>query len=409
VLQRIVAKLSKIYQQSVSREVKDGNDIDSELLEYYSDEMEINKFMNLANEFFNLSKSVLIQPIAYNGSPKLRIIPNNSFFVYSNNKIMPTEPTHIIICSGFYKSSPIYTIYSDTEVLVVNANKEIQYDYMQENDLDGINYYGVLPFVYINRSLSLLSPIPDTDVLRMTKILPVVLSDLNFAVMYQAFSIIYGIDLSDENLKLSPNAFWSFKSDGTPGKTPSVGVIKPEVDIQAVINLVKEQFIMWLETKGIRAGDVQTNSSNSAASGFSKIMDEMDTSEDRKSQIEYFNCAENSLWELIIEYMHPVWVKNGLIEVNQLFTPGSYIIAKFNDPKPFISRGTMVTDLKTEVDAGFLPKKKAIQELNPNMSEKEIDEMIAEINGEKTITIDTELQQNMNMANDVNQNSNSKN
>jgi hypothetical protein len=208
--------------------------------------------------------------------------------------------------------------------------------------------------------------------------------------MYQCFSIVYGVDIDSEKLERSPNAFWILKSDDA-SKKPSVGQIKPQVDISQTLELVKSELILWLETKGIKAGAVGQLTGQNFASAVSKIVDEMDTVEDRKKQVVLFQAAEQQLWNLILNYMHPVWAKAGIIENKKLFNPKAEIKIEFPEQIPLITRDELVQGQKIEVEAGFTSRKRAIRRLNPSMKPSEIDELISEIDEERSITIEEQI------------------
>lgn len=397
ILKRMIDKQSKIYQQNPSRRVVDGTTRDQELVDWYKGQFELDQKMNLANEFFNLFKSTLIMPYLYNRKPGLRAVPSDQFIVLSMNPVNPMEPTHIIVSHGSHadekgKRVAIFAAYTDAEFIMFNSDGHVMTDLMVLfGNPEGINPYGALPGVYVNRSMTSLIPVIDSDTLKMTKIIPILLSDLNYAVMFQAFSIIYAINVDDKNLEMSPSAFWSFKQDLTTQQKPEVGVIKPQVEIDAVINLIKAELVFWLETRGLKAGSVGTLDSANFASGVSKMIDEMDTSEDRKKQIEYFRQAETKLWDLVLNKMHPLWVATGAIDTNQIFTPSASVSTDFAEPLPMVSRGQIVKDLKEEHAAGFISRKRALRKLNPEMSESEIDQLIAEIDEERAANGSPEL------------------
>lgn len=383
ILPKIVDKLTNIYSTSVSRQtVPEGQ----EMLDWYVKEMNPNLILNSANEYYNLTKSSLVYPYVAKGKPKLRVIENDKFAVFSANPEEPQIPTHVILMAAKLDGVDIYWTWSDTQFMISDSEGRVRYDLMAAVDNpEGINSVGRLPFVYINASLNQLLPPADTDTMTMVKLLPILLSDLNLAAMFQCFSIIYGIDISDENIKFAPNAFWSLKSDMTSDKKPEIGTIKPQVDYDQVLNLIQAQLTMWLSSKGIRAGSIGQLTAENAASGISKLIDEMDTYEARQSQVETFVRAEAELWDLVLKYMHPYWFNRGLIDNPATFPMTAEVVTTFALQLPTQTRGAVVRDLRDERASGFISRRRAVKKLNPEMTETEIDLLIAEIDAERTV------------------------
>lgn len=389
ILNRIVRKLSRIYQEEPSRYVEDGVAKDEDLLKWYEEGIDVNTVLNLGNEFFNLMKGCLLEPFISNGKPYLRAIPFDRFFVYSDDETFPNRPTAIGVFMGFRQNSftnsqEIWHVWTDDEFLIIDQKGQVLADEMAASgNPDGINPYRKIPFVYVNRSQSLLMPKLDTDTLELTTLIPILLADINYSVMYQAFSIIYTIDVDSEDVKLNPNAIWELKSDGDGELKPEIGSIKPQVDISEVLGLIQAELAFWLNSRGIRAGSVGSVSTENMSSGISKIIDEMDAAEDRKEQVGFFTKAEKELWDLIFRHMHPVWVQYGMVENRALLSPNAKIMTNFSEQLPLLNRGDFVEDLEAEMRAGFISRRRAIKKLNPRMSESEIDELIAEIDSER--------------------------
>lgn len=393
VLQKIIDKLSKIYQQQVTRRVVEGREQDSELLVWYEENLRVNQMMNISNEFFNLTKTTLVEPYIEEGIPRLRVIPNDTFIPWSNDIVNPTTVTHMTVIlfeeKLKEKTNLIYLTYTDEEVLIWDDDLKIRPELMLRflDDQSGINPVGKIPYVYVNASSNLLIPKHDTDVLNLTIEIPNQLTYLNYGVAYNAFPITYAIDVDDAGLKRAPNAFWSIKSDPQSDKQPKVDTIKPIIDITQTLNFIQSELAFWLNTKGIRPGSIGDMSAENFVSGISKIVDEMDTIEARKRQVEYFVNAENDLWTLIFEHMHPYWVQQGLVENRSLFTPTAEVETEFLEPKPLETRGDLVANLKAEIDAGFISRKRALKKLNPELSEEDIEELIREIDEERTVEL----------------------
>ena len=402
ILIKYVDKLSKIYQQNPKRMVSTGEQRDKDALEYYTEKMNFDVKMNNSNEFYNLFKNTLIEPFLHRGMPRLRAIPSDMFWVWSNDMEDPNFGTHVAVSMGKDRTSgkskagrTIYRAYTDDEFLIFDSEGDIRQDIMQKLELDndnGENPVGRIPFTYANMSQNLLTPQVDSDVLKMVKVLPILISDLNYSVMYQAFSLVYGINVDTEGIEKNPDSFIEFRSSKQAEGEPKIGIIKPEVDINEVLNLVQSQFSFWLNTRGVRAGSIGQVSAEQFASGISKLIDEMDTFEARQKQVVTFQAAEQDLWSLILNHMDPFWRKNEMLDVNapREASDGVEVKTEFPMQLPMIQRGQTVTDLEKERDAGFISTKRAIQKLNPRMDSEEIDELIAEIKAENGLSINLE-------------------
>ncbi len=377
--------LSNIYQTGVTREVIDGEQADSDLVSWYEGELHINMKMHLANKLYNACGSALVYPYTTDEGPDVRVIPNDRFVVYSDNKIEPNQPTMVILLAG--KDSmdrEIYWAYTEKEFAVVKSDETIDYISMAEMGIpDGVNPYDALPFIYINSSSFRLCPVPDKDTLRMTEFVPMALTDLNLAAMFSAFSITHITNGSVENLVYAPNALWFLKADD-PEKDVQIGSLKPEVDYQEVLNLIQSELSLWMGTKGIKSAAVGNLTVENSASGIAKIIDEADTFDVRQEQTVYFSSAEHELWELIMRYMHPVWIAQGVVSNRTMFSPSATVNTKFAVVPVGTQRSQMIADQKEEYASGFTTRKRAIAALNPQMTMAEVESLLLEIDEERS-------------------------
>lgn len=405
ILPKVIDKLTNIYQTAVTREVIGGNSTDEFIFDKYKELMRVNEKMNISNELFNLCQATLIYPKVSNGIPLLSTIENDKFIVHSSDPMAPNTPTEVIILAGKMNGLEIFWCWDAYNFWVTDSDGKTRYDIMAsfENE-EGINPIGRLPFVYVNESQRCLMPRQDRDMLRILKLIPVMLSDLNLAAMFQCFSILYTIDAQQENLTFAPNAMWDIKSEPQSEKAPQIGSIKPTVDYTQVMSLIESQLSMWLGTKGIKASSIGGLTQDNFASGISKIIDEMDTFEARQKQTTTFVQVEKELWDLILNGMHPYWQKTGQISISGTFSPSAFIKTDFAVQLPTQTRGQVVRDVKEEYSSGFTTKRRALMKINPEMSEKEIDELIMEIESEFEVEepeMETQEIENMEMNDDA--------
>lgn len=406
VLKRIIDKLSTIYAKPIKRTIINGTKQDEELLDWYEENFEINHAMNIANELFNLHKNVVIEPYVDEGLPRLRSVPSDRSLMLSQDKIDPTRPTMWVKLMGkmMYKGSEkeiLYIYTADEFIPVTLEGEEINYILLEEENPAGENPIGAIPSVYVNQSSHCIVPQIDTDMLRMTKIIPLLISDLNYSVMFQSFSILYGVNVDTSNLRMSPNAFWNFKSDPTSDQKPEIGVIKPTVDIQQVVSFIQAQLTFWLNSKNIRPGTIGGLAAENFASGISKAIDEMDTVEARQKQIPQFMKAEKNLWTLIMKRLHPYWMSQKMLDTNLNFSPNAQIKIEFPEQLPMSDRESVLKNIETELKLKLTTREIAIKTLNPEMEDSEVEELLLKIDEESTQTIDVPSDNmNQDMSND---------
>ena len=202
----------------------------------------------------------------------------------------------------------------DFEIMAFDADKQ-HMPQVTEDLIDGKeNPIGRIPFVYGNRSKQRLIPTQDTDLVQMIKMFPVLFTDLGGAIMYQCFTIMYGVDVDTSEIKMSPNAFWDFKSDKASEKRPEIGTIKPEAQVEKVLSFIAHIMGAWAESKSIKVGSIGKVDGENVASGVSKIVDNMDTFEIRKKNIPFFRREEKDLWYLLA-LMNNHWLKSQEIDL----------------------------------------------------------------------------------------------
>lgn len=392
IVPRYVDKLSNIYQTGVSRTIIDGNEADQELLGWYEKKLCVNNEMHQSNRLYNACRATLVHPYIGEDGPELRVIPNDRFVVYSDDMIEPTEPTMVVLLAGRdSEGKEIYWAYTDMEFAVVKSDETIDYASMEMMGLgDGLNPYGALPFVYINQSHLRLVPTPDTDTIRMAEYIPAALTDLNLAAMFAAFSITYIKNGEVADPTYAPNALWFLKSDD-PEKEVEIGTLKPEVSYQEVLNLIQSEMSLWLGSKGIKTGSVGQLSTDQAASGIAKVIDEADTFDVRQAQTLIYGEAEEDLWELILTKMHPIWVSQGYVENRTIFSSTAEVNTRFAVVPVGTQRQQLIQEQRDEYAAGFTTRTRAISALNPQMNVSNIDSLIQDIDDERSIPGDANV------------------
>jgi hypothetical protein len=382
ILQRYIDKVSTTYSKPPIR--SSDNQKSLEFVEFYSNTFHINNSGQLADVYSNLFKGYAWEPyIDKSGVPALREIPYNSFLVMSDSMVNPEEETIFIKFMGKKtkeEDSLLLFVYTDEEFDAFYMSGEEASEFLVDNQ--GVNVIGTIPFVYGKRQKNRLIPVIDTDMLSIAKALPCLISDGAGAQMYQAFSIIYGVDISTENLKMSPNALWSIKSDRESDKNPQLGVLTPTAQTDKIMEFVSTTFSLWLETKGVRVGSVGSANGSNLSSGISKIIDEMDVWELKKKSQYWFKKDEEELWNEKMPKIHNYWIKSGLLNPAMIppMMPENQdpeIYVEFEAPRPMISRTEEISQIKAELELGTMTLEQAVKKLHPDMDDDDIAKTIS--------------------------------
>lgn len=387
VLKKIISKLSKLYVKPPMRTTE--NPQNQDMIDWYTNEIGINSTMNDCNEAFNAYKNTSIEIIENVNEKQLDVmtIPSHQFLVWSDNIYNRLTPTGYIKFMGTINKGghPVnkYWVYTRDSFKAIDSDKDVVAEDMKDNK--GINPFGIIPFSYLTRSKYLIIPVRDTDTLRMSTLVPLLLSEISFASMFLANPIMYGIDIDAENLSLSPNQFWNFKSVSEESK-PNIGVINPNLDTSKQVAFAKEILGVWLETRDIKAGAIGAVNNDNAASGIALAIREMDTTQDRQNQEKYFKKFEQDFWRRL-GIIHNTLARVGRIENRKLFVDPEKIEVniEYSEQKPIVDRQTEINNVIAMYRAGLISKTRSLMTLFPDTSQDEIDIMLQEIEKESTI------------------------
>jgi len=386
---QVIGKLSRVYIDPATRNTEVNTD--GILLDKYEAWYDLDNKLAFANEMLNLTKYCALEPYLSEGIPGIRVISADKFLVWSDNHIIPDEPTVFIKFSGtIYKESPAvdaqgravkngskivrsvqkFTLYSQTEIVEIDMDGEVL--------STKINPYNKIPFVYIKNSNTDLIPKPDTDLFSMTLLIPKLLSDVNYAIQFMSHSIVYGIDVDPQSLSGNPDSFWVINSKDD-GKTPSIGTIDPKVDSEKVINLIKSQVALWLDSKGLKTSSTGNVDSENPASGIAKLVDESDATAIRKSQAKLFSTAERELWKLT-SLLHNSWAAQGaVLDERRAFTSKFNPSVTFSDQRPMVDMKSTISELEGLKTLGLFTPNRAIKALYPSLDDNQVSIILKEI------------------------------
>jgi hypothetical protein len=387
-VQKIVTKLSGVFVQPPLRKVQDESVSDSELMDAYIEELNLNQRQKEANRYFKLFKRNLQELFVDEaGTPHVRNLPRHTYEVFSLSSLTPNRPDVIvkILADDKVSSKVKLAVWSDESHWVVDGAGQIKWDDMNNmGNPEGINPYGVLPFVYVNESSDSVDPLADDDLLKMAITIPVMLTDICFATKFQSWSLIWTLNY-DGTIPSNPNSVISMNASIDEQK-PEIGQIKPDVDTDKVITLIKTLVAVLLTTKNLSVGALKMNlDSSDVASGISKMIDSADSVEDKTDQQSFFEKAEKDLWNLLAFHLIPYWRQNGMLkdELNKEFSKAFEMDIFFMEPKVMISEMEQIELSKARYDAGFSTMDYELSQIYPQLTAEQREELAAAIELEK--------------------------
>lgn len=398
---KITDKLSKVYAEAPIRFAEK----DKELIDDFAHFMQINSELQYSNQMSNLNKRCALELYVEDGKQKVRVLAAHQFFVYSDSPTSPNKPTVFIKLLGQETKRrdtiatrdgrritneddiiivQIFALYSEDEFLIVDSDGDIRRDKMEKMGLKSSrNPYGVIPFVYINKSKTELMPYPNQTAKDMGILIPKLLTDLNYSAQFLSHSVIWVRNTELEGQEINPDTVVNLGDADGEGNNPDIGTIDPRTDIAGVLKMIEFELSSYLSTEGLKAGSIGQLEASNAASGISKIMDESDATEARKQQTELFRHVEREFWWKFSK-MQQVWARSGIVEKKETFSEDfiESFSVKFAEIKPLESEKQKYEKMKIARDLKLITKKQALKELYPNLPEDQLDARLAELEEE---------------------------
>lgn len=382
IFKRIIKRLSKLYGDEPRRLAAESSD--QEMIDTISFDSNIQSVMAKAENMLNLARGFALEPYIDEGEIHVRVLSPHEFAVISDDEKNPLKKTVFVKYMGTKTKGDeknllnvnVYWVYTKDEFKILHSDGEIE--------LSEPNPYGVIPFVYATNAISTLMPKADRDSLSTTVLIPKLLADLNFATQFQSHSIMYTIDAELSHAHGSPDAVWNLKSitDGEQRKSPTVGVLSPTVDTPKVLSLIGFTVSQWLESKGLKPGSIGQMNGDNAASGIAKIIDESDTTQVVKENKSILTKAERELWWLIGRIVN-IFNGTGILIYPRGFSEDLLVSISFPEYKPLPDPEERRKDIQFKLDNFLTTKRMALKEMNPDLTDEELDKLEEEIKLEK--------------------------
>ena len=390
ILPKIVNKLSTVYSVSAERDV---NGMDPQRFSDLFTTLDMENALSLANRYLNLFRVVAIEPVAgvdAKGNPlpnsvsKLRVYPAHKFLLMDdetidNNvvcfiKILGPAEKETVDAYGRKTFKPVmmYEAYTATEYVHFDSDGIMEREIVKEGEgklwIDP-HGFGQIPVAWATRDIVTAMPPVDIDTYNMVTLLPLMFSDLNYAVKYKCFSVLYTIGLTLPSGSLQPNSILQFdNASKVPGEKGELSSISPTVAVDEMLSSIYAQYSLWLESRGIKMETLGRAGSADNQSGIAKAIDQGEVTEDVVYQRKIFSSFERILFSLLAKFQGSAY------DVRTTFTEVS-IMPETNSEK---------TDrIIKKLEAGLIDWDSAVEQVNSEKNEKQIVEMKAKILAKK--------------------------
>jgi hypothetical protein len=363
ILPKVVNKLSGVYEVTPQREYTGLQNIDD-----FFEKVKFQESMQKANNMLNLFRIVAIEAVAktgIDGNPvqgtveKIRVYPAHKFLLMDDGTIDNNVVAFIKILGSNDKGA-MYEAYTASNYIKFNSNGEYT---ITPHD------FGRIPVSYATRDVETVMPYADSDTFEMVTLLPLLLSDMNYALKYKCFSVMWMIGLSPTSGGLKPNGLMLLKPDSASqqGDRQDIGQITPTVAVSEILEALSAQYSMWLDSRSIK---INSLSGGSAAnlSGIAKAIDSADVTQDIHKQREMFKNIERDVIFLVGRML------GNDIKGNTTF-PETTILPE--TPREKIDR---IVVAKNE---DLLSWEEAVKQANPGMPEDQLQEMMVKILADK--------------------------
>ena len=384
-VKRVTDKLAVSYKEAPIRELSEQNDNDQQIFDYYTNLIDFNELGTTVDRYLCMHKECLVWPYfnQMNMIPAVKVLRPWEYKIYSLDK-QDDEATNVVVIPDKVDGEDVYKVYSDEQIIIIDALGNPQFWMMSQMGNEyGLNPYGKLPFVYVRSEKEKTMTYPDEAFLDMSLFIPILFGDLNYAIKYQSFGMIWGRNVNEELINRSPNAFLNLVAGDIDSQvTPEVGVIKPEVDISESLDTAVKELALWLNSRGLRPSAISSQG-ETFSSAISKMVDEADASQIVSQNQNIYKKYEKALFDFMLKNGHMIWQKESVKVPKTIFNATNSVITTFKEPKPYLTIAEVIDQQTKLLDASLTSKKQALRAIYPQYKDEKIDEIFAEIEAEK--------------------------
>lgn len=424
VLSKIVNKQACVYEEAPTRKAE--LESDQKLVDHYTKKLGLNVLMQKANRYFRLQGNTVVyaRPVPTKDGKqeiKAEVTPPYLYsiivdpidkakergFVFSTDTDPDAASVYDLPSSTGYmtvSSQPLlagqkdavasgeigasdsasYIFWTDDQHFTTTASGEIR---TADSENPGENSIDLMPVINIamDRDNEAWAQYGE-DMVDLCIAVMMGWTDLLTIAKHQGFGQpVFTGEEKPENLQLGLNNALFLKSNAGSGVTPTFGYETANSPLDQYQGILMQLLKLVLMTKDIDPGSA-LGDSRDFASGFAKALSMVDTTKLIKADGPTFQKAEEKIWAVIAAWHNQMYDAKVLDEESgalSKFSPKFKLSVQLSEPKPLVSEDEVLARIEKKRTMGLQTLKEAIQELHPDLDDKQIDAKMAELQSEK--------------------------
>jgi hypothetical protein len=394
--EKVINSTASIYKDAPVRAFSDLSEDQMEKMDKIYNDMWLDTKMLSANRYFKLQKQTHVMVIPKAGKLHARVIKQHQLDVvpFSNDP----EAGEVYILTGFdkslstlkndqgngideeiadaddYKASVTrHVVWSKNYHFVMNGRGEILTE-------DIINPIGIIPIVEIaeDKDLEYFIQFVNNDT-KFTVEYNEALSNQSLVVKMQGFSqavMLAPEELMPQSVTVGPTKILKIITNGNIEGDTDFKFVNPNSDLAGVQSHTESLLSQYLSSKGLDANAITGNaSSNTHASGVSKLLAMVERFEASKDDLARFEQAEKSLYNVI-----KGWVNNASSILDSKYVMGninenSELSVVYKEPTAVQTEAEQLDVIERKIDLGLISRVEAIAK-DRNITVQEAQEIL---------------------------------
>lgn len=424
VLKKVISKLAGVYKAPPKRQAQSPQDQD--LVDFYTEELDLNSQMQKANRYFELFSNTVLYPRIKNDFISLSVVPPYLYSVVPNamerdeidafvfsafleeGRVAPLADVPSASGGGSFSRERGYQGVGDRVASNEKSASEMARRYILwtknqhfSTDAEG-NVFALAemgPEQFVNPFAPLMPVVniakdrdnepwacQGDDLVDLALLIQLGWSDVMTIAKHQGYGqLTITSEEEPKQLKLGINKAVHLKQR-LDGVVPSMQYISANAPLAEYMNLLSELLGLLLSTNNLSQSEVGGDAARQFNSGFQAMIEMSSTLEVIEANKPTFRNAEKEFWQ-VVKAMHNFMFDQNILRPDARafgrFSDDFTVSVTFADIKPIESEQERLASVKSLMDMGLVTKRDALKKLNPDLSDDDIDAKLKEIGDEK--------------------------